>query len=75
MGAEPLLNTESGVKKGKGYMADKIIKFNCTANSSKKQSSEVVVLKQSISISINSRETEAKKETYRKILSIYRKEF
>ncbi len=56
-------------------MADKIIKFNCTANSSKKQSSEVVVLKQSISISINSRETEAKKETYRKILSIYRKEY
>ena len=58
-------------------MANKIVKFKCTVNSSSKQQSSeaVIVHRRSISISINSREAEAKKETYRKILSIYRKEY
>lgn len=58
-------------------MANKIVKFKCTVNSSsiRQTSGAVVVHRQSVSISINSRESEAKKETYRKILSIYKKEY
>ncbi len=58
-------------------MANKIVKFKCTVNSSsvQKTSKAINVHRQSISITINSREVEAKKETYRRILSIYRKDY